>query len=80
GHRHMHGANLGLSAWAYHRLRGFPAFPIGEDRALVSAAEDAGRRVAYTTKHPVGTSGRKNARAAGGFHTFLAEFAAPNRL
>ena len=73
---HVHGANIGISAWAYHRLGGFPAIPIGEDRALVTAAEAAGLAVAYPTDPPVRTSGRRHARViGGGFHTFLAHLA-----
>lgn len=76
GHRHVHGCNLGLSAEAYLRAGGFPPLPVGEDRALVRAADRAGLAVAYPPDITVRTSSRRHARVAeGGFHAYLAALA-----
>ena len=76
GVRHVHGANLGLSAWAYRTVGGFPPVPVGEDRALVTAAEAAGLTVWYPAGAPVTTSGRRVARVSGGgFHDYLRRLA-----
>src|SRR5256885_640680 len=42
GHRHVHGANLGISAWHYRNVGGFEARRCGEDQDLVDrlAARD----------------------------------------
>jgi hypothetical protein len=74
GRHHAHGANLGLSAHAYRTLRGFQPLAVGEDRALVAAAERTGLTIAHPTDLVVRTSGRRTGRVdSGGFHQFLAE-------
>jgi hypothetical protein len=72
---HVHGANLGATAAAYLTAGGFPALPLDEDRAFVAAARATGRRVVHALDLPVVTSGRRHARAPGGFSAFLARLA-----
>lgn len=71
GHRHVHGANLGLSATAYRGAGGVPALPLGEDQALVDAAHALGVRVVGTGRVPVLTSARRESRTTGGFADHL---------
>ncbi|MEV5752240.1 glycosyltransferase [Actinoallomurus sp. NPDC052308] len=67
----VHGANLGFSAAAYRAAGGFPPLATGEDRALVTALERAGRRVLRTRRLPVVTSARRHYRAPYGFGHLL---------
>jgi len=67
GHRHIHGANLGVSAEAYRRAGGFQHLACSEDVALVQALEATGARIAWSAKPRVVTSARREARAKGGF-------------
>ena len=67
GHRHIHGANLGVSAEAYRRVGGFQHLACSEDEALVQALEEIGARIAWSAVPRVTTSARRNARAKGGF-------------
>lgn len=77
GHRHVHGANLGVSAKAYVRAGGFPALACSEDVALVEALKETGARIAWSAAPRVSTSARHDARARGGFgDTLLAVIAA----
>lgn len=77
GHRHIHGANLGVSAEAYVRAGGFPALTCSEDVALVEALQATGARIAWSAAPRVSTSARHDARARGGFgDTLLAVIAA----
>lgn len=72
-HRHIHGANLGLSAAAYHMAGGFPALACSEDVALVESLLEAGVSIAWSAAPRVVTSARIHARAIGGFADTLAE-------
>jgi glycosyltransferase involved in cell wall biosynthesis len=72
GHRHVHGANLGVSASAYRRAGGFEPLECAEDVALVCALLAAGARVAWSARPRVVTSGRLTARVRGGFADTLA--------
>ncbi len=77
GHRHVHGANLGVSAKAYVRAGGFPALACSEDVALVEALQATGARIAWSAAPRVSTSARHDARARGGFgDTLLAVISA----
>jgi glycosyltransferase involved in cell wall biosynthesis len=77
GHRHIHGANLGVSAEAYLRVGGFQALACSEDVALVAALQASGARIAWSAAPRVSTSARADARARGGFgDTLLAVIAA----
>jgi glycosyltransferase involved in cell wall biosynthesis len=71
GHGHVHGANLSLSGRAYLRCGGFPRLALAEDHALVRRLVDLGLLVARPGGSPVVTSGRRNARARGGFGALL---------
>ncbi|MFC1433793.1 glycosyltransferase family 2 protein [Streptacidiphilus sp. N1-3] len=70
-HPHVHGANLGLRADAYLAADGFPPLAEGEDVALVAALERGGHRLLRSDACPVLTSGRRDARARGGFGDLL---------
>ncbi len=77
GHRHIHGANLGVSAEAYERAGGFQPLACREDVALVEALQASGARIAWSAAPRVTTSARADARARGGFgDTLLAVIAA----
>lgn len=67
GHRHIHGANLGICALAYVRAGGFPALACSEDVALVQALEAAGANIAWSAAPRVVTSARVESKARGGF-------------
>lgn len=78
GHRHIHGANLGVSAAAYVEAGGFEAVSCHEDVLLVKALEGIGARFAWSARPRVFTSARTDARARGGFgDTLLAMVAGP---
>jgi glycosyltransferase involved in cell wall biosynthesis len=64
-HRHVHGANLGLTAASYVAAGGWPALQAHEDVALIRSL--AQRRVVATATLPVVTSARRAPRAPGGF-------------
>ncbi|WP_371436600.1 glycosyltransferase family 2 protein [Polaromonas sp.] len=66
-HRHIHGANLGLSAAAYRLAGGFQALASSEEVALVQTLEALGARIAWSARPRVVTSARRGARASAGF-------------
>jgi glycosyltransferase involved in cell wall biosynthesis len=67
GHRHIHGANLGVSAQAYQRAGGFEALATSEDVALVKALKRIGASIAWSAAPRVKTSARRHFHAPGGF-------------
>ncbi|CAB3795426.1 hypothetical protein LMG27177_03844 [Paraburkholderia fynbosensis] len=67
GHRHIHSANLGVSASAYSLVKGFQPLATNEDVALVEALIAAGATVAWSAAPRVTTSARLDSRAPGGF-------------
>ena len=71
GHRHVHGANLGISAAAYRLAGGFPPLACHEDVHLIRQLELSGARIAWSCRPRVTTSTRLEARAAGGFADYL---------
>ncbi|WP_347558929.1 glycosyltransferase family 2 protein [Robbsia sp. KACC 23696] len=71
GHRHVHGANLGLSTAAYLAAGGFAPLRSSEDVALLAALEAMGAVIARPGSPSVITSGRDEARAPDGFAAFL---------
>jgi glycosyltransferase involved in cell wall biosynthesis len=73
GHRHIHGANLGVSAPAYRKAGGFRHLACSEDVDLVRSLEATGARIAWSARPRVVTSARRNARARGGFADALLE-------
>lgn len=76
GHRHVHGANLGIAAPAYCRAGGFRALACSEDQALVDRLLLDGCRVAWSARPRVVTSARPHSRVEGGFATALRAFQA----
>ena len=73
GHRHIHGANLGVSAHAYLRAGGFPPLESSEDVALVEALLATGARIEWSAAPRVVTSARTDFRAKKGFGATLME-------
>lgn len=71
GHRHIHGANLGVSASAYRAAGGFDALASSEDVALVEALQSTGALVVWSAAPRVVTSARRQARAPSGFAAAL---------
>ena len=71
GHRHIHGANMGISASAYQAAGGFPSLSTGEDVALITALIEAGAAIAWHAQPTVLTSARRLAKAPHGFSGFL---------
>ena len=71
GHRHIHGANLGVSAGAYVRAGGFEPLPCHEDVQLVRQLERCGATIAWSHAPQVITSARLDCRAQGGFGDYL---------
>lgn len=80
GHRHIHGANMGVSAQAYQRAGGFQNLACSEDHAFVSALEAAGARIAWSSKPRVVTSARRVGRVQGGFADALVNAVAQRLL
>ena len=72
GHRHIHGANLGVCALAYQRAGGFEPIACSEDVALVQALQRSGATIAWSAVPRVLTSARMDPRAPGGFGDTLA--------
>lgn len=70
-HRHVHGANLGMSAAAYLDAGGVPPLMLAEDQALVDVLRARHRRLVATGRIPVITSGRRESRITGGFADHL---------
>lgn len=75
GHRHIHGANLGISAEAYRRAGGFEPLACDEDVQLVRQLERCGATIAWSQRPQVLTSARLNSRARGGFGDYLSDLA-----
>ncbi|MEX3776940.1 glycosyltransferase family 2 protein [Pseudomonas sp. MYb118] len=71
GHRHIHGANLGVSAEAYRRAGGFEPLACDEDVQLVRQLERCGATIAWSQRPQVLTSARLDSRARGGFGDYL---------
>jgi glycosyltransferase involved in cell wall biosynthesis len=71
GHRHIHGANLGVSAAAYRRAGGFRPLVSSEDVALVNALRESGASIAWSALPRVVTSARRTYRAPAGFGATL---------
>jgi glycosyltransferase involved in cell wall biosynthesis len=71
GHRHIHGANFGVSANAYQRAGGFQPLKTGEDVALVEALVENGENVVWSAAPRVATSARLSFKAPSGFGATL---------
>ncbi|RFB73072.1 MULTISPECIES: glycosyltransferase [unclassified Herbaspirillum] len=74
-HRHIHGANLGVSTAAYRLAGGFAALACGEDVALVQALLACGARISWSAAPRVTTSSRIASHARGGFGDTLSAVA-----
>ncbi|KND60753.1 Glycosyl transferase, group 2 family protein [Candidatus Burkholderia verschuerenii] len=73
GHRHIHGANLGVSARAYLQAGGFPPLESDEDVALVDALTCSGARIEWSASPRVVTSVCTDYRAKKSFGATLME-------
>jgi glycosyltransferase involved in cell wall biosynthesis len=71
--RHIHGANLGISAAAYLTAGGFPALRSGEDAALISNLLEHRGDVRWAGPPRVTTSARWQTTIEGGFAAHLGE-------
>lgn len=71
GHRHIYGANLGVSADAYQRAGGFKLLASIEDVALVQALQASGASIAWSAAPRVLTSARRSFHAPDGFGATL---------
>ena len=80
GHRHIHGANLGIRGDVYIRVGGFPAVAAHEDALLVERVRAAGGRIVGTAASPVLTSARVIGRAPTGMATYLQQLNNPPEL
>lgn len=74
-HGHVHGANLGFRADAYHAVAGWSLLATGEDHDLWNRLQRHGS-VASTTRLRVSTSARLAGRAPAGFAADLAALSA----
>lgn len=75
GHRHEHGANLGVRADVYCTVGGFAGLAEHEDVDLLARVRDAGHAVAAVDDLGVITSGRARGRVGGGFAGHLRSLA-----
>lgn len=73
GHRHVHGANLGMWASVYFGVGGFALVDRDEDVDLVARLRLAGTAMHWSAQAPVSTSTRRRGRATGGFADHLGE-------
>lgn len=80
GHRHIHGANFGVSSKLYTLAGGFPALTCHEDVAFVTALQKVGARFAWSSIPRVITSARLAGRVRGGFGDTLAGIVATQRI
>jgi glycosyltransferase involved in cell wall biosynthesis len=75
GHRHTHGANLGMWADGYVSVGGFRDRRSGEDVELVRRLAAAGEAVVWAADVSVVTSARRVGRAPKGFSAYLGRLA-----
>lgn len=73
GHRHVHGASLGVSADAYWAVGGFAPLRSSEDVDLVARCVAAGLEVDWSGAAPVLTSARRSDRTPDGFSAYLGD-------
>ncbi|MGD9943394.1 MAG: glycosyltransferase family 2 protein [Burkholderiaceae bacterium] len=71
GHRHVHGANLGIDAQTYQRIGGFEALICSEDQDLIDRLQAACVSIAWTALPRVMTSARPYSRVNAGFAAAL---------
>lgn len=75
-HRHVHGANLGVSAEAYRNTGGFQHLAAHEDVHLVADLERIGAHIVWTATNPVITSARRDYKCRAGFGEYLVNLGA----
>lgn len=75
GHRHEHGANLGVRAEVYRTVGGFAGLAEHEDADLLARLRAAGHVVAAVDDLGVTTSGRARGRVGAGFAGHLRSLA-----
>lgn len=71
GHRHVHGANMGMAAECYWNVGGFSDLTTGEDVDLVRRFEREGLAITRDADLSVATSARRTGRAPQGFAAHL---------
>jgi len=76
GHRHVHGANLGVLGQRWQEVGGCGAGPVAEDHELWRRLRAAGAEVIGVDDLRVRTSGRLAARAPLGFSYYLTQLVA----
>ncbi len=76
-HGHVHGANLGVSALAYHLVGGFRPLRVGEDADLIGRLAATGATLAWSEDLPVTTSARRAGRAPDGVSADIARTLLP---
>lgn len=69
--RHIHGANLGISAAAYRTAGGFAPLKLGEDVALINSLLERKGDVRFAGPPRVSTSARWESTIEGGFASVL---------
>jgi glycosyltransferase involved in cell wall biosynthesis len=79
-HRHIHGANFGISVAAYQAVGGFQSLDCDEDVSLVRALEAASFDIAWSAKPRVTTSARTDYRVPRGFGATLQRVASGFRV
>lgn len=72
GHRHVHGANIGIRARTWLQVGGFGDRAVHEDVLLVERARALDVAVVATDRTRVQTSARRVSRVADGFAAYLA--------
>lgn len=77
GHKHIHGANLGVCAKAYRRAGGFRPLRAHEDVHLVADLQSIGASITWTAANCVTTSSRLDCRCREGFGDYLRSLANP---
>ena len=80
GHRHVHGANLGVRASTYFKIGGFQAMTAHEDIDLIRRLEAADAHIQWCGRAPVVTSTRPDGRATDGFSAYLRRLGADTDL
>lgn len=76
GHKHVHGANMGVCAQAYQRVGGFRPLKAHEDVHLVADLNEAGASITWTSVNCVTTSARLECRCREGFGDYLRSLSA----
>lgn len=71
GHRHVHGANLGMWAPVHSGVGGFALVDRDEDVDLVARLRLGGMAILWSAQAPVTTSTRPHGRVTGGFADYL---------